>query len=106
MSLDIRLPIGLMFAIIGFLLTAYGLMTAGNAELYARSGGTNVNLYWGIILFIFGGLMTFFGRRAAARNQVGGVRETFDSPEGIATERREKDLGLEDNSPDKEQENL
>jgi hypothetical protein len=52
MNLDVRLPIGLMFAVFGVLLAGYGLMT--EAELYQRSLGINVNLWWGVVLAGFG----------------------------------------------------
>ena len=56
MGLDIRLPIGLMFSIVGAILTAYGLMTRGS-EIYARSLGYNINFRWGVVLLAFGLLM-------------------------------------------------
>jgi hypothetical protein len=57
MGLDIKLPIGLMFSIMGFLLTLYGLFTSGDAELYRRSLGINVNLWCGVGMLLFGGIM-------------------------------------------------
>ena len=70
MGVDIRFPIGLMFAILGALLTLYGLFGAltGSTEMYARhSLGINVNLWWGILVFIFGAVMLRFGWRGWAR---------------------------------------
>ena len=66
MGLDIRTPIGLMFALIGALLVAYGLGTAGSA-MYARSLGLNVNLVWGAVLLVFGGTMLYLGRRGGGK---------------------------------------
>ena len=63
MRLDIRLPIGGMFALLGLLLAGYGLMTGGD-EMYQRSLGVNINLWWGLALLIFGLLMLAFGLRA------------------------------------------
>jgi hypothetical protein len=57
MGLDIRWPIGLMFSLIGILLVGYGLFTGSNPEIYQRSLGMNVNLYWGLLLLVFGGTM-------------------------------------------------
>ena len=57
MGLDIRWPIGLMFTLIGALLTIDGLITGSNTEMYAHSLGININLIWGIVLLIFGVLM-------------------------------------------------
>ena len=52
MSLDLRLPIGLMFTIVGAMLVGFGLVS-GDA-IYARSLGINVNLWWGLVLLAFG----------------------------------------------------
>lgn len=57
MGLDLRWPIGLMFSLIGALLTISGLMTNSNAEMYQRSLGININLVWGIVLLVFGAFM-------------------------------------------------
>ena len=61
MNFDIRLPIGLMFSLFGALLTVYGLISS--REIYERSLGINVNLWWGGALLIFGLLMLFFALR-------------------------------------------
>ena len=57
MGLDIRWPIGLMFSLIGALMAGYGLLTVSDAQLYQCSLGANVNLYWGLVLLVFGGAM-------------------------------------------------
>jgi hypothetical protein len=64
MNLDLRIPMGLMFSIIGVILTAFGAATNGNTDLYARSLGVNANLWWGIVLLIFGQVMFHMGRRS------------------------------------------
>jgi hypothetical protein len=61
MGLDIRLPIGLLFSLIGALLIGFGML--GNKAIYERSLGYNVNLEWGAVLLIFGAVMLFFGYR-------------------------------------------
>jgi len=53
MGLDIRWPIGLMFTLIGVLLTGYGVFKAADSV----SLGININLIWGIVLLGFGALM-------------------------------------------------
>jgi len=63
MDMDIRIPIGLLFAILGFILVAFGLFTMNDAELYARSLGKNINLWTGLAMMVFGGLMLFFSLR-------------------------------------------
>jgi hypothetical protein len=65
MGLDIRWPIGLMFSLIGIMLTLYGLVTGSNAELYKRSLDINVNLYWGLLLLVFGGAMLIMAWRGS-----------------------------------------
>jgi hypothetical protein len=64
--LDLRLPIGLMFSLVGALMMVYGLITFRNAELYKCSLGINVNLWWGVVLLVFGALMWFSSRRGSA----------------------------------------
>jgi hypothetical protein len=66
MGIDIKFPIGLMFSILGVLLTIYGVVTNSDEMLYSRSLGINVNLWSGIGMLIFGLLMLFLvylGRR-------------------------------------------
>jgi hypothetical protein len=57
MGLDIRWPIGIMFSLLGALLLIYGAATASDTEMYRHSLGMNINIIWGIVLLIFGGLM-------------------------------------------------
>jgi hypothetical protein len=63
MGLDIKLPIGLMFAIIGLMLTIYGLFTASDTEMYTRSLHVNINLWIGACMLVFGVVMLFFAKR-------------------------------------------
>ena len=65
MSLDIRIPIGLLFCIIGAILMVYGVGTWGKG-MYALSLGYNINLSWGGVLGLFGVAMLWLARRAAA----------------------------------------
>jgi hypothetical protein len=61
MGLDIRLPIGLMFTVIGLLLTGYGLVA--DRSIFTKSLGINVDLIWGVALLLFGLVFVFAGRR-------------------------------------------
>lgn len=70
MGLDIRLPIGMMFTVVGLLLVIYGLATGGNAELYRRSQDININLWWGLVLLAFGVIMLVFGVRSRSSGNV------------------------------------
>jgi len=67
MSLDLRIPMGLMFTLTGLILTLFGLATNGNAALYAKSLGINANLWWGLLLLAFGVTMFLMGRRGQKR---------------------------------------
>ena len=60
MGLDIRMPIGLMFSVIGGLLIAFGVV--GPTDIYRRSLSLNVNLGWGMVLLVFGLLMVGLAR--------------------------------------------
>jgi hypothetical protein len=64
MSLDLRVPIGLFFGLTGLLLTGYGLVS--DPAIYRASLGINVNLWWGLVLVVFGAVMlatAWIGRR-------------------------------------------
>jgi hypothetical protein len=88
MNLDIRLPIGLLFTLLGLLLAGYGLVAP--ADIYRRSLGHNVNLSWGLVVLAFGVLFLVLSRRGGS-----GVTPAAASPEGSATEAREHAAGLE-----------
>jgi hypothetical protein len=62
MGLDIRLPIGMLFSILGIMLIAFGLLS--DPALYVQSLGINVNFRWGIVLLVFGAVMLYLGARA------------------------------------------
>jgi hypothetical protein len=64
MDMDIRIPIGLLFVILGAILAFTGLFTMNDAEMYARSLGKNINLWTGIFMLIFGGGMLYSPYRA------------------------------------------
>jgi sulfite exporter TauE/SafE len=60
---DIRMPIGLMFSILGLIISAYGLITISNTEMYQKSLGININIIMGVVMLIFGLVMLYFARR-------------------------------------------
>ena len=62
MGIDIRLPIGSLFTLLGILLGSFGLLS--DPSIYQRSLGLNVNLRWGMVMLAFGIAMILFGRRA------------------------------------------
>jgi hypothetical protein len=61
MWMDIRLPIGILFSVLGCILVAYGLL--GDHFIYRQSLGININLLWGTVLLVFGLAMFLLGRR-------------------------------------------
>ena len=63
MGIDIRTPVGVFFGLLGVILLAYGAIS--DASVYAKSLGININFAWGLVLFVFGLVMAFFGRRAS-----------------------------------------
>jgi hypothetical protein len=63
MGLDIRIPLGLIFLLIGGLMSLYGLFTRNAAGIYEKSMGIDLNLTWGAIMFVFGLIMFLVGRR-------------------------------------------
>ena len=65
MKLDIRLPIGLLFSLLGVLLMLYGAFS--DSAIYQRSLGININLWWGAVMFLFGSVMLFLSRRSAQK---------------------------------------
>ena len=60
---DIRIPIGLMFTIVGIIISVFGFFTKSNAEMYHKSLGINVNLVMGVLMLIFGLIMLYFAGR-------------------------------------------
>ncbi|HEY7210665.1 MAG TPA: hypothetical protein VH477_10370 [Bryobacteraceae bacterium] len=59
---DLRRPTGYLFALLGFILLVYGLLTPeARAPLDA---GVNVNLWCGLTMLIFGGVLLWLSYRA------------------------------------------
>jgi hypothetical protein len=72
MDMDIRIPIGFLFVILGLILAAFGVFTLNDTELYARSLGRNINLWTGIGMLIFGLpmlLIPLVGRKKKSREK-------------------------------------
>ena len=88
MQLDIRLPIGLMFTLLGTLLAVFGLI--GDQRVFQRSLGINVDLWWGLVMLGFGVVMFGLGRRGTAT-----ARRAEESSEGKKIEEMEHNTGLE-----------
>jgi hypothetical protein len=69
MGLDIRLPIGMMFSLLGLLLAGYGLITNSDDPMYRPSLNFNVNLWWGLVLLLFGAVMLGFALKDRMKNK-------------------------------------
>ena len=57
MGLDLRLPIGALFLIIGLLLAGYGFLSAG----------IPVDRWWGLVMALFGAVMLTLARRGRSK---------------------------------------
>ena len=64
--LDVRVPIGLLFSVLGVTLTIFGLVS--DRALYRQSLGVNINLMWGLVLLAFGVVMLWLGRASMPRS--------------------------------------
>jgi len=62
MKLDVRWPIGGMFSMFGAILVFYGIVSS--PAIYEKSLGINVNLWWGLVLLVFGLVMLALAYRA------------------------------------------
>ena len=67
-SLDLRLPIGGLFSVLGVMLAGYGLVTASNTEMYVKSGGMNINLIWGVVMIVTGLIFLGLAKRGARKS--------------------------------------
>ena len=66
MNLDLRIPMGLLFTIVGAIMTVFGLFTRGSV-IYERSASININLVWGLVMLVFGLTMFLLGRASDKR---------------------------------------
>jgi FtsH-binding integral membrane protein len=62
--MDIRAPIGGLFTLLGLMLIGYGLLAPGSSGAATLSAGTNVNLWWGVVMLAFGIVMLLLARRS------------------------------------------
>ena len=59
----IRIPIGLMFSVLGVLITIFGIVTKSDSSMYQRSLGINVNILMGVVMLIFGLIMLYLSQK-------------------------------------------
>ena len=77
--LDIRIPIGLLFALLGPILIVFGLV-ADPVIYREHSLGMNVNFWWGLVLSGFAAVMLTLAHRA--RRKTGGTAGPGAGSEG------------------------
>jgi hypothetical protein len=58
--LDLRIPSGLFFAVVGLILSGLGVFSGARAALTS----VNVNLYSGLVMLLFGALLLVLARRS------------------------------------------
>ena len=68
-SIDIRLPLGLMFALVGLILFLFGILTFDDPIYAQHSLGININLWWGLVLALFGAFLLVLVWRAAQKQK-------------------------------------
>jgi hypothetical protein len=76
MALDLRFPLGLMFVILGAIVTALGIFRP------RETLGININLWWGLVLLAFGAVMLLLSRLGKGTPQMksGVVLENPEHP--------------------------
>ena len=65
-DLDVRVPIGLLFTLLGVLLTVYGFLEPAAVTAAFTKGG-QINMWWGIVMLVFGIFMLLISRSRASR---------------------------------------
>jgi drug/metabolite transporter (DMT)-like permease len=68
-NLDIRYPIGGLFVVIGVLLVPYGWFV----QRESTSLASNVDLWWGVVMLVFGALLLSLARAARLRSRRAGI---------------------------------
>ena len=59
--LDLRLPSGIFFVLTGVIVAGTGLVAPSNTAPLQQ---VNVNLYSGLVMLVFGGILLLLARRA------------------------------------------
>jgi hypothetical protein len=60
---DARIAVGMFFTLTGTILAAFGFSTRDRVDAYIKTLGIDANLWWGLVLLVFGIVMLAFGRR-------------------------------------------
>ena len=78
-AIDIRWPIGALFAAMGLTLTTYGAVHPSFGRVVPLR--INLNVWWGLVLVFFGGLMTWGAWRADRRASLSPHEPPKDPPQ-------------------------
>ncbi|MEP6730044.1 MAG: hypothetical protein ABJE10_05380 [bacterium] len=62
-DLDVRVPIGALFSLLGVMLTVYGYLEPASSGPAFTKGG-QINMWWGLVMLVFGVLMLLVARPA------------------------------------------
>lgn len=60
-DLDVRVPIGALFTLLGLLLAVYGFLHPSSTFAAFTKGG-QINLWWGLVMLAFGVFMLLISR--------------------------------------------
>ncbi|MGC8623799.1 MAG: hypothetical protein ACP5VQ_00865 [Phycisphaerae bacterium] len=71
--MDLRLPIGIFFVLVGCIMVGYGVISPHDIPHISEK--ININLYWGILLLLFGLPMAIFGWKAEARAKAAAAKK-------------------------------
>ncbi len=66
-DLDVRVPIGALFTLLGLLLMVYGVLEPGTVVAAFRKGG-QINMWWGVVMLVFGIFMLLVSRPQKPRS--------------------------------------
>jgi uncharacterized membrane protein len=61
---DLRVPSGIFFTLVGLILVIWGIVDPDNLAPLSQ---TNVNLYAGLVMLVFGGILLLLAHRARGR---------------------------------------
>lgn len=86
MRIDIRLPMGAMFTLLGLILAVWGLVP--NGKMYDQSLGIDINLWWGLVLLAFG--LVCLGLAGWAIKRRGSLDELSEHPTHVITREGEQ----------------
>lgn len=71
MNFDLRVAVGWMFLLLGLLLVFFGYASKDNPALWVKSLGIDVDLWWGMVLTVFGLTMLALGKQAEKDREQG-----------------------------------